>query len=185
MAAYGNTRIRVPAINRLASQSVVFDRTYVTQPVCTPSRSSVMTGLWPHQSGCVRNNVPMKAETKTTPNCWAFLLPHGYMGKWHLGDEIYAQHGFEEWKAMEDGYRRSSPPRATGTSAAPIIILVRWATSRPGERFQPELRHQAASRALETLFLQRGSNFVLQHRAGAMDAVCQFPRARTCRSQAC
>ena len=27
-----------------------------------------------------------------------------YMGKWHLGDEIFAQHGFEEWVGMEDGY---------------------------------------------------------------------------------
>jgi len=29
----------------------------------------------------------------------------GYFGKWHLGDEIFAQHGFDEWDSMEDGYR--------------------------------------------------------------------------------
>ncbi len=26
------------------------------------------------------------------------------MGKWHLGDEVFAQHGFETWVSMEDGY---------------------------------------------------------------------------------
>ncbi|MBD3240515.1 MAG: sulfatase-like hydrolase/transferase [Chitinivibrionales bacterium] len=40
MAAYGNTRIHTPNLNRLAGTSTVFDHAYVTQPVCTPSRSA-------------------------------------------------------------------------------------------------------------------------------------------------
>jgi arylsulfatase A-like enzyme len=51
LAVYGNHRYRVPTLNRLAAESIVFERCYVTQPVCTPSRSTVMTGLWPHQNG--------------------------------------------------------------------------------------------------------------------------------------
>jgi arylsulfatase A-like enzyme len=107
MAAYGQPGYRVPTINRLAARSIVFDRCYVTQPVCTPSRSSVMTGLWPHQSGCRNNNVALRPETKTLPE----LLGDddyqtGYMGKWHLGDEIFAQHGFRDWVGIEDGYSK-------------------------------------------------------------------------------
>ncbi|MBL8232036.1 MAG: sulfatase-like hydrolase/transferase [Bryobacterales bacterium] len=104
MAAYGNTRYRVPAMNKLASESVVFDRCYVTQPVCTPSRSSIMTGYWPHTNGCVRNNIRLSSTYQTLPE-----LLHdsnyrtGYFGKWHLGDEVFAQRGFEEWAAIEDG----------------------------------------------------------------------------------
>jgi hypothetical protein len=39
IAAYGNPRIETPNLNRLAAESLVFERAYVTQPVCTPSRS--------------------------------------------------------------------------------------------------------------------------------------------------
>jgi len=107
MAAYGNNKIHAPNLNKLAGQSVVFENAYVTQPVCTPNRSTVMTGLWPHQSGCVKNNIPLPSNIPCLPE----LLGDNdyrtaYMGKWHLGDEIFAQHGFEEWVSIEDGYRR-------------------------------------------------------------------------------
>ena len=107
MAAYGNSKIRAPNLNKLARESVVFEKAYVTQPVCTPNRSAVMTGLWPHTSGCIRNNIPLRRDTPCLPE----LLNDAdyrtaYMGKWHLGDEIFAQHGFEEWVSMEDGYAK-------------------------------------------------------------------------------
>ena len=105
MAAYGNTRIHAPSLNKLADESVVFQKAYVTQPVCTPNRSAVMTGLWPHTSGCTENNIPLPQNIRCLPE----LLNDpdyrtGYMGKWHLGDEIFAQHGFKEWVSIEDGY---------------------------------------------------------------------------------
>ena len=67
MAAYGNEKIRTPNLNKLADKSVVFKKAYVTQPVCTPARSSVMTGMWPHQNGCLKNNIPLRKETKCLP----------------------------------------------------------------------------------------------------------------------
>ncbi|HKI89011.1 MAG TPA: sulfatase-like hydrolase/transferase [Draconibacterium sp.] len=105
MKAYGNDKIKVPNLNKLAEKSIVFLKAYVTQPVCTPSRSSVMTGLYPHTSGCVENNIPLKQETKTLPELINDSdYKTAYMGKWHLGDEVFAQHGFDEWYATEDGY---------------------------------------------------------------------------------
>ncbi len=106
MAAYGNDKIETPNLNRLANESMVFEKCYVTQPVCTPSRSTIMTGLWPHQNGCMANNIPLPEHVRTI----AEMLPDGkyatgYHGKWHLGDEIFPQHGFREWRAIDDGYR--------------------------------------------------------------------------------
>src|ERR1700736_6426329 len=52
LKCYGSRGIYAPNLDKLASQSFVFQEAYVTQPVCTPSRSSLMTGTWPHQNGC-------------------------------------------------------------------------------------------------------------------------------------
>ncbi len=105
MAAYGNHRIETPNLNRLAAESVVFERAYVTQPVCTPSRSSIMTGLYPHTNGCIENNVPLPGEIPCLPEMIALgTYATAYHGKWHLGDEIFGQHGFHEWRSIEDGY---------------------------------------------------------------------------------
>ena len=105
MAAYGNERIETPNLNRLAAESVVFERAYVTQPVCTPSRSSILTGLYPHTTGCTANNVPLAPRTACLPEMiqnGAYATAHH--GKWHLGDEIYPQHRFEDWRSIEDTY---------------------------------------------------------------------------------
>ncbi len=105
MAAYGNPRIQTPNLDRLAAESVLFERAYVTQPVCTPSRATLLTGLYPHTCGCTANNIPLRPETPCLPE----LLRAGdyataYYGKWHLGDELFAQHGFEDWRSIEDMY---------------------------------------------------------------------------------
>jgi arylsulfatase A-like enzyme len=105
MGVYGNHKIDVPNFNKLADQSIVFENAYVTQAVCTPSRSSVMTGLWPHTNDCTENNIPLRPETLCLPEI--INDPEyrtGYFGKWHLGDEVFAQHGFEEWESIEDEY---------------------------------------------------------------------------------
>src|ERR1700719_4848091 len=59
IACYGNGRVHSPNLSKLASQSFVFEQAYVTQPVCTPSRSSLMTGMWPHQTTCTYNNTAL------------------------------------------------------------------------------------------------------------------------------
>jgi arylsulfatase A-like enzyme len=96
LAAYGNHRIQMPHLNRLAEQSVVFDQAYCTQPVCTPSRAALQSGLWPHQSDVVTNNLPLPAAIPTLVEMLPDDVATGHFGKWHLGDEIYPQHGYQE-----------------------------------------------------------------------------------------
>ena len=107
MAVYGKSSFRVPVMNQLAAESVVFSSAYDTQPVCTPARSTVLTGFWPHQNGCLENNIPLRPDTKTLPellNDSAYRT--GYIGKWHLGDEVFAQHAFQVRVSTEDSYFR-------------------------------------------------------------------------------
>ena len=105
LAAYGNDLIQMPNLNRLAEESVVFDQAYVTQPVCQPSRASILTGLYPHTAGVNTGYIynPLKEETRCLPEMIEssdHLYAH--YGKWHLGDDVFAQHGFEDWISIED-----------------------------------------------------------------------------------
>ncbi len=106
LAAYGNRQIEMPNLNRLAEQGTVFEQAYVTQPVCTPSRASLLTGLYPHTHGADRNNAPLNYEIPCLPE---MISPRAYatahFGKWHLGDEVFPQHGFHEWRSIDDFYR--------------------------------------------------------------------------------
>ncbi len=105
LPCYGNDAVQAPNLERLARQGAVFEHCYVTQSICTPSRSSLMTGYYPHTTGCIGNNVALPADMPTL----AELVPgdylRGYVGKWHLGDEVIAQHGFQEWVSLDDEYR--------------------------------------------------------------------------------
>jgi len=102
MAAYGNDRIDTPNLNALAAESAVFQNAYASTPVCSPSRSCVMTGKYPHASGVIENNVPLPLDENCLPEIDGFEeYTSCYIGKWHLGDEVFAQHGFDEWVSTE------------------------------------------------------------------------------------
>ncbi len=105
LAAYGNQFVQAPHLNRLAAEGLVFENAYVTQPVCTPSRSSIITGLYPHTTGCIGNNIPLKPETPSIAQMVSPDYRRAYVGKWHLGDEVMPQHGFETWVSIMDRYR--------------------------------------------------------------------------------
>jgi arylsulfatase A-like enzyme len=103
IACYGGKKVHAPNLNKLAAESVVFERTYVTHPVCTPSRSSLMSGTWPHINGCTRNSVPLDRQFRVFPEMMEDKDYHtAYMGKWHLGEEGPAQRGFHQWISTED-----------------------------------------------------------------------------------
>ena len=105
MAAYGNDWINTPNLNRLADQSFVFENCYVSSPICTPSRSTLMTGLWPHTNGCFKNNIPLPQDVDTIADHIPGDYHRAYYGKWHLGDEVIKRRGWDEWHSIEDQYR--------------------------------------------------------------------------------
>jgi arylsulfatase A-like enzyme len=103
IACYGGVKVHAPNLNKLASEGVVFERTYVTHPVCTPSRSSLMTGTWPHTNGCTRNSIPLDRRFRVFPELMEDRdYRAAYIGKWHLGEEGPIGRGFDEWVSTDD-----------------------------------------------------------------------------------
>ncbi|HST30553.1 MAG TPA: sulfatase-like hydrolase/transferase [Chthoniobacterales bacterium] len=101
LACYGNGKVHAPNLNKLAADSVIFQRPYVTQPVCSPSRASLMTGLWPHTTGCTNNGFPVDHKVAMLPQLLGGEYRAGYIGKWHLRDQPPTQRGFSEWVSVE------------------------------------------------------------------------------------
>ena len=134
MACYGNDWLNVPNLNALADQSFVFENAYVTQPVCTPARASIMTGLYPHAAGPIVNQLVLPRETPVI----AEMLPDeyycGYYGKWHLGDDVIRQHGFDEWVSTEDGHIPEYTQTRVPQCVQHILALPgrKWLRARPG-----------------------------------------------------
>lgn len=173
MACYGNDQIEAPALNRLAEDSFVFDHAYVSQPVCSPSRATMLTGLWPHTSDVPSCNKPLPADVPTI----AQMLPDdyacAYMGKWHLGDEIFAQHGFETWVGTENSYRAhySSEEKLTHHSD-----YARWLLEQGFEPDRELLGERIFSRHMEAEMTEpltkaaylgdQASDYIRQHQGG-------------------
>src|SRR6184192_1059104 len=103
IACYGGAKVHAPNLNKLASESVVFERAYVTHPVCTPSRSSLMTGTWPHINGCTRNSVPLDRRFRVFPQLMQDRdYRTAYVGKWHLGEDGPVGRGFQHLISTDD-----------------------------------------------------------------------------------
>ncbi|MFT7641829.1 MAG: arylsulfatase A-like enzyme [Pirellulaceae bacterium] len=97
----GDQYIHTPAIDSLAKSGVVFTRAYVPNPLCMPSRNSIFTGLYPHQTGVTRNARGNKGPESLT--CMGTYFKNAgyqtaYFGKWHLifNTNSIEQHGFEK-----------------------------------------------------------------------------------------
>lgn len=65
--AFGGPAGVTPALDRLAAEGMTFGRAHVPVAVCQPSRSAIMTGLWPHRNGAegfepIDDGVPLLTE---------------------------------------------------------------------------------------------------------------------------
>jgi arylsulfatase A-like enzyme len=114
LGCYGNPDIRTPNVDRLAAEGVRFTRALSSNPVCSPTRATFLTGLIPSQHGVHSFLDPkfmMGPQAYNTlgefTSLGEVLRDAGYTcglsGKWHLGDNLHASEGFSFWITKPDG----------------------------------------------------------------------------------
>ena len=102
MSIAGNKDLHTPAMDRLAQNGVRFTRAYCAQPLCSPSRSAIMSGKMPYETGFIGNAPEKDGQWPDNLLMMGKIFQNGgyktgYVGKWHLPVPTTkkSQHGFE------------------------------------------------------------------------------------------
>ncbi len=87
---YRRTGLKTPNLDRMAEGGIRFDRAYTCQPVCSPARSALFTGSYPHTNGMWSNSLPLGQTVHTVGERLSDKGIHtAYIGKWHLDGADY------------------------------------------------------------------------------------------------
>ena len=134
VGCFGHKKIRTPNLDRLAADGTRFTNFYVSQPVCTASRASLL-------SGCYANRVSMagalnhQSKVGVHPNeklLSELLKANGYAtacyGKWHLGDRapfLPTRRGFDDFAGLP--YSNDNGPLHPTVTGLPPLPFYRGA----------------------------------------------------------
>ena len=167
LSCYGNPICKTPNLDALAESGIRFDFAYTQTPVCSPSRASLLTGLYPHNHKVIVNtHIPpatVEGLNPSTPTFSRLLLDSGYrlgyFGKWHVHQQLGPEEfGFHEHEACrEDFFKKMKPEnRVKGRDVAIEFLrgtnLVCGVYDGPAEE---TYAHVLASRARD--FLKRAA----------------------------
>jgi arylsulfatase A-like enzyme len=99
ISAYGSQMNKTPHMDRLAREGMRFDRCFVTNSICGPSRAVILTGKYNHLNGFIDNNSKFNGAQ---PHVAKYLQAAGYqtavIGKWHL---VTDPTGFDHWEILQ------------------------------------------------------------------------------------
>ena len=140
--AYGHPGVRTPHIDAMARGGMRFDRAFVTASSCSPSRSSIITGRYPHNTGAPELHQPLPPEQITFVEK---LKASGYWtaaaGKWHLGNAVKGRFDLVR-EAGTSGFQLPTGP----ASKAPMVAQGAGAVQSGCDQWVPVLRDRPRDR---------------------------------------
>ncbi len=120
LSCMGHPHLKTPHIDRLAKEGILFKNHFCTTSLCSPSRASILGGLYAHSHGVVNNFTDYPKELPTFPRQ---LQSEGYatayIGKWHMGENDDSKRpGFDHFtthrgqgKYFDTEFRTNNGPR--------------------------------------------------------------------------
>ncbi|MDB5388989.1 MAG: Arylsulfatase [Planctomycetaceae bacterium] len=84
----GSPHVKTPHIDRLAREGVLFQNAFCTTSLCSPSRASILSGLYAHAHHVTNNFTEFPKDLNSFPrSLQAAGYETAYIGKWHMGEE--------------------------------------------------------------------------------------------------
>ena len=88
LSCAGHPHLRTPHIDSLAAEGVFFENSFCTTSLCSPSRASILSGLYAHAHGVTNNFTDYPAELASFPRRLQQAgYQTAYLGKWHMGEQ--------------------------------------------------------------------------------------------------
>ena len=84
----GSPHLKTPHIDRLAREGTYFRNAFCTTSLCSPSRASILSGLYAHTHGVLNNFTEYPADLPSFPRQLQKAgYETAYIGKWHMGED--------------------------------------------------------------------------------------------------
>jgi len=117
LSGFGHPQCKTPHLDALAIVGVKFERMYCQQPVCGPSRASIMSGLYPYKNGVTRNKIYLREHSPDVTTMSELFKDSGYyvarVGEiYHMGvpgDIAAGTSGTDDEASWNEAYDMKSP----------------------------------------------------------------------------
>lgn len=146
IGAYGSSIVRTPHLDQLAAEGMTFDYAFTPCGLCSPVRSSMLTGVYPHTHEVLTNNKLHPVRTELPPEKDVLIrglksadYRLGYVGKWHVNStHSPTAFGFEQYVSLGDytTFRKTTgirPPEEAHNYVKPVSTV----DPIPAEQSQP------------------------------------------------
>jgi N-acetylglucosamine-6-sulfatase len=155
LSSAGNPHLNTPNIDRLADEGLFFRNHFCTTSLCSPSRASILGGLYAHTHGVVNNFTEYPLGLPTFPRQLQTVgYRTAYFGKWHMGeDNDDKRPGFDTFvthrgqgKYFDNEFRFDGGPRRTVPGYYTTVVTdmaVEWLRKQGDEPFLLMIGHKA------------------------------------------